>query len=56
MDILNFMQLVYSTSEADKRKLRFLYQQSGIKQRYSVIADYSRAIEDWKFYPQSESL
>lgn len=56
MDILNFMQLVYSTSEADRRKLRFLYQQSGIKQRYSVIADYSRAIEDWKFYPQSESL
>lgn len=56
MDILNFMQLVYSTTEVDKRKLRFLYQQSGIKQRYSVIGDYSRAIEDWKFYPQSESL
>lgn len=56
MDILNFMQLVYSVTEADKRKLRFLYHQSGIQQRYSVIADYNRAVEDWKFYPQSENL
>jgi predicted naringenin-chalcone synthase len=56
MDILSFMQTVYATSETDKRKMRFLYQQSGIGQRYSVIADYSRAVEDWKFYPQSENL
>jgi predicted naringenin-chalcone synthase len=56
MDILKFMQTVYAPSDADKRKLRFLYQQSGIRQRYSVIADYSRSIEDWKFYPQTENL
>lgn len=56
MDILKFMQTVYASSDADKRKLRFLYQQSGIKQRYSVIVDYSRSIEDWKFYPQTENL
>ena len=55
-DILQFMQTVYSTTETDKRKLRFIYQQSGIKQRYSVIADYSKPIEDWKFYPQTENL
>jgi len=36
--------------------MRFLYHQSGIRQRYSVIADYSRAIQDWKFYPQTEGL
>jgi predicted naringenin-chalcone synthase len=56
MDILNFMQQVYAPTEADKRKMRFLYHQSGIRQRYSVIADYSRPIQDWKFYPQTEGL
>lgn len=56
MDILRFMQTVYASSEAEKRKLRFLYQQSGIVQRYSVIADYSRAVEDWEFYPPTENL
>jgi predicted naringenin-chalcone synthase len=56
MDILKFMQTVYASTEADKRKLRFLYQQSGIGRRYSVIADYSRPVEDWKFYPHTENL
>jgi len=41
-DILQFMQLIYSYSEADKRRLRFLYHQSHIDSRYSVIPDYSR--------------
>ena len=56
MDILRFMQLVYAPTETDKRKLRFLYQQCGIRQRYSVIADYSRPVDEWKFYPQTENL
>jgi predicted naringenin-chalcone synthase len=56
MDILPFMQTVYASGEADKRRLRFLYQQSGIRQRYSVIADYSKPADDWKFYPQTENL
>jgi predicted naringenin-chalcone synthase len=56
MDILPFMQLVYATSEAEGRKMRYMYSQSGIKQRYSVIADYSRSVHDWKFYPQTENL
>jgi predicted naringenin-chalcone synthase len=56
MDILKFMQAVYAPTEVDKRKLRFLYQQSGISQRYSVIADYSKAVDDWKFYAQTENL
>lgn len=55
-DILQFMQTVYATNETEKRKLRFLYQQSGIEQRYSVLADYGKSIEEWKFYPQSENL
>jgi predicted naringenin-chalcone synthase len=56
MDILQFMQRVYASSEAEKRKLRFLYQQSGISQRYSVIPDYSSKTQDWEFYPQTENL
>jgi predicted naringenin-chalcone synthase len=56
MDILNFMQQVYAANETDKRKMRFLYQQSGIRQRYSTIADYSKPIQEWRFYPQSENL
>ena len=55
-DILSFMQQVYAANESDKRKMRFLYGQSGIGQRYSVIRDYSRPVSEWKFYPQSEGL
>ncbi|MFL5809639.1 MAG: type III polyketide synthase [Flavisolibacter sp.] len=56
MDILQFMQTVYAVNETDKRKMRFIYQQSGISQRYSVIGDYSKSVQDWKFYPHSENL
>ena len=55
-DILHFMQAVYAMDETDKRKLRFLYHQSDIQYRYSVISDYSRPLPEWKFYPQSENL
>ncbi len=55
-DILEFMQAVYALSETDKRKLRFLYRQSAIDTRYSVIPDYSRPLPEWKFYPHSENL
>ena len=55
-DILQFMQKIYALNESENRKLRFLYKQSGIDCRYSVVGDYSRNITDWKFYPQSENL
>jgi len=55
-DILRFMQTVYAGSEADNRKMRFLYRQSGIDRRYSVIGDYSRPVGEWKFYPPTENL
>lgn len=55
-DILHFMQQVYAFSEADNRRLRFLYHQSGIDTRYSVVPDYSRPLTEWKFYPQTENL
>jgi predicted naringenin-chalcone synthase len=54
--ILDFMQTIYCGTEGERRKLRFLYQQSGIRSRYSVLSDYSRPVAEWKFYPQSENL
>jgi len=55
-DILQFMQNVYGLNEAEKRKLRFMYSQSGIEQRYSVLSDYSRPASEWKFYAPTENL
>jgi predicted naringenin-chalcone synthase len=55
-DILQFMQKVYAMNEVDNRKLKFLYHQSAIDYRYSVIPDYSRPAPEWKFYPHSENL
>lgn len=50
------MQQAYALDEVENRKLRFLYRQSGIETRYSVIRDYSSPLPEWKFYPQSENL
>ena len=43
-------------NEVDKRKLKFLYHQSAIDKRYSVIPDYSLDADEWKFYPATENL
>lgn len=55
-DILDFMQRVYAVNEIEKRKLKFLYHQSGIESRYSVIPDYSLPAEAWQFFPAFENL
>jgi predicted naringenin-chalcone synthase len=55
-DILPFMQQVYAMNEADKRKMKFLYNQSGINTRYSVLPDYGLLANDWQFYPATENL
>lgn len=55
-DILTFMQNVFAMNEADKRKLRFLYHQSTINTRYSVLADYGLQADKWTFYPGTENL
>ena len=54
--ILPFMQHIYALKEEDRRKLKFLYHQSGIQTRHSVIPDYSRPAREWKFYPPTENL
>jgi predicted naringenin-chalcone synthase len=55
-DILGFMQNVYAMDEVEKRKIRYLYHQSGIENRYSVIPDYSLNANEWQFYPATENL
>ena len=55
-DILHFMQHVYAMNEAEKRKLKFLYHQSAIETRYSVLPDYSLNANEWEFYPATENL
>lgn len=55
-DILQFMQQVYALDAAENRKLKFLYNLSGIDTRYSTMPDYSHPMPDWKFYPHNEEL
>lgn len=55
-NILSFMQNVYAMNEVDKRKMKFLYHQSGIETRYSVLPDYGLPANDWVFYPAAENL
>jgi predicted naringenin-chalcone synthase len=55
-DIPEFMQRVYALDEAGKRKLKYLYRQSGINKRYSIIPDYSLPAGAWQFYSPTENL
>ena len=54
--ILQFMQKVYALDAVENRKLSYLYRHSGIGHRYSVLADYGKPMNDWKFYPKGENL
>ncbi len=55
-EILHFMSRIYAFNEKERRTLKYLYHQSGITSRYSVLSDYSREPADWTFYPPSENL
>ncbi len=55
-DILQFMQQVYKLDAVENRKLKFLYNLSGIDTRYSAVPDYSHNMTEWKFYPHNEKL
>lgn len=50
------MQRIYAAGSNVNRKLKHLYEQSGIHTRYSVIPDYTSAIGEWRFYPPTENL
>lgn len=55
-DIFKFADTIYSKDETDSRKLKFLYRQSGIDTRYSVLPDYSTTAEDRQFYATNKNL
>ena len=50
------MQKVYPMDDTGRRKLKFLYHQSAIETRYSVLPDYNLNANEWQFYPASENL
>ena len=54
--ILTFMQNVYAMNEVDKRKMKFLYHQSGINTRYSVLPDYGLSANDWALLNKRPTL
>ncbi len=54
--ILHFMSRIYAFNEKERRTLKYLYHQSGISTRYSVLPDYSHAPGEWTFYPPTENL
>jgi len=55
-DLFSFAEKVYSKDEIEARKLKFLYRQSGINSRYSVIPDYSLPVDERIFFPPTSSL
>ena len=50
-DILHFMQDIYALNDQDKRKLKFLYDHSGIQTRYSAVKDYGVNNNERTFIP-----
>jgi predicted naringenin-chalcone synthase len=54
--ILQFARRVHSSDEKSSRVLEYLYRQSGINSRYSVLPDYSTSPAQWEFYPDSPTL
>jgi predicted naringenin-chalcone synthase len=46
----------FAIDGAEKRKLRFMYNQSGIAARYSVLPDFSLPADEWQFFPPTENL
>jgi predicted naringenin-chalcone synthase len=55
-DIFSFADIIYCNSPEESRKLKFLYNHSGIKSRYSVIPDYSLQADERKFYEKTHNL
>ena len=50
-DICSFMLASYQLDAVESRKLKFLYDHSGINTRYSIIADYNPALSAHDFIP-----
>ncbi len=55
-DLFLFADKIYCKDETETRKLKFLYHQSGITSRYSVIPDYTVPPAERQFYPECGDL
>lgn len=55
-ELFSFAEKIYCRDETESRKLKFLYRQSGISTRYSVIPDYSAPAAERKLFPGSADL
>ncbi len=55
-DLGEFMCTQFQYPEQEKRKLKLMYAKSGIDTRYSVIPDFSSAINKRKFFPKTPDL
>lgn len=56
MELFQFANKVHCSSEADTRKLRFLYKHSGIETRFSVLPDFLQENGERKFFSENEDL
>ena len=54
-DLALFMTKYLGLDRTSARRLQVLYNLSGIKERYSVIPDFTSASEDFHFFPLDES-
>ena len=53
-DILHYMGDAFHLDDTEKRKLKFMYHQSGITKRYSVLPDFS-SISDENFFSSTNN-
>jgi alkylresorcinol/alkylpyrone synthase len=54
--IHTFMDEIFTGSEDERRRLKLLYERSGIHRRYSVIPDYNLANGKRTLYPETRNL
>lgn len=55
-DLAAFMAKHLQLDKRQSRNLHVLFATSGIKQRYSVVPDYTSEIEEFVFFPKNENL
>ena len=54
--LFNFADKVYCTDAIESRKLKFLYRQSGIDTRYSVLRDFGVPADERSFFSERSDL
>ncbi|MDR6564879.1 MULTISPECIES: type III polyketide synthase [unclassified Arcicella] len=56
IQIAEFMASALQMNEYDQRRLKALYRSTKINQRYSVLTDYGKTIDEYEFYPNTLDL